>query len=77
MVSEEERAHFRSIAQGMEELNRDAVRRAAFSAPGKNIEEGLAWSEMVSALAADLSRPDEVSPASLWRERALRRPNTR
>jgi hypothetical protein len=30
-------------------------------------------SEFAAAFGADLSRPDEVSPARLWRERAARR----
>ncbi len=76
MASANDKMHFRAIAEGMEELNREATRRAAARSPGENIEIAFrltrAATRGVSAWA--LARPeDEVSPASLWRELQLRR----
>ena len=68
MVSEKDRAHFRRIAEAEASLNRDALRADAAREPGANIELGLALSEFAAAFAGDLSRPDEVAPASLWRK---------
>ncbi len=69
MVSAKDREHFRRIAEAEAELNREAVRESAARSPGENIALGFALSEFAVAFGADLSRPDEVSPASLWRER--------
>lgn len=67
-----ERAHFHRIAEVEVELNREAMRADAGRLPGANIALGFALSEFAAAFGADLSRPDEVSPASLWRARERR-----
>jgi len=73
MVSAKDREHFRRLAELEGELNREAIRESAARTPGENIALGFALSEFATAFGADLSRPDEVSPARLWRERATRR----
>jgi len=73
MVSAKDREHFRRIAEVEAELNAEAIRDSAARSPGENIALGFALSEFAAAFGADLSRPDEVSPARLWRERAARR----
>ena len=76
MVSAQDREHFRCLAEREAELNRDAIRESAARTPGENIALGFALSEFASAFGGDLSRPDEVSPAALWRERVARRTGT-
>ena len=71
-MSEKERVWLKSIANGMAELNREAIHRAARRSPGENIEVGLDLSELASAIATHLERPDEVPPVSIWRQLALR-----
>jgi len=71
MVSPEDREHFQRLGEAEAELNREAIRECAARTPGENIALGFALSEFGVAFGADLSRPDEVSPARLWRERAL------
>ena len=71
MVSVEDREHFRRIAEAEADLDRESIRAAAARSPGENIALGLELSEFASAFGGDLSRPDEVAPACLWR--ALRR----
>ncbi len=73
VVSEKDRAHFRRIAEAEAELNRDAVRDAAVCEPGVNIALGIALSEFAASFGGDLSRPEEVSPAGLWRARTRQR----
>jgi hypothetical protein len=73
VVSDSDREHFRRIAEAEAELNREAIRDCAARTPGANIALGFALSAFATAFGADLSRPDEVSPASLWRERVSRR----
>jgi len=69
VVSESARAHFLRIAEAEAELNAESLRFDAEQSPGDNILRGLELSEFAAAFGADLSRPDEVSPASLWRTR--------
>jgi hypothetical protein len=73
MVSAKDREHFQRIAAFEAELNREAIRESAARTPGENIALGFALSEFAVAFGADLSRPDDVSPARLWRERAASR----
>jgi hypothetical protein len=73
MVSAGDREHFRRIAEAELELNREALRESAARSPAHNIALGFALSEFAAAFGADLSRPDDVSPARLLRERASRR----
>ena len=73
MVSAKDREHFRRIAEAEAELNREAIRESAARTPGDNIALGFALSAFAAAFGADLSRPDEVSPARLWHERTARR----
>lgn len=77
MVSESARAHFRCIAEAEAELNAESLRLDAEQSPGDNILRGLELSEFATAFGADLSRPDEVSPASLWRARRQHDPRER
>lgn len=72
MVSDHDREHFRRIADAERELERQALHDAAGRDPGLNIEIGLELSEFAAAFGADLSRPDDVSPASLWAARTNR-----
>jgi len=69
MVSEEDRQHFRRIAEVEAELNREAIRASAARTPGENIALGLALSAFAAAFGGDLSHPDDVPPISLWRVR--------
>jgi len=69
MVSEEDRQHFRRIAEVEAELNREAIRGSAARTPGENIALGLALSAFAAAFGGDLSHPDDVRPISLWRVR--------
>lgn len=69
MVSEREGEHFRRIAQAESELNRDAIRACALRDPGANIELGLELSDFAISFGAELTRPDEVAPICLWRQR--------
>jgi hypothetical protein len=71
MVSVKDREHFRRIAEYEAELNREAIRESAARTPGENIALGFALSEFAMAFGADLSRPEEVSPAHLWRARVV------
>jgi hypothetical protein len=77
MVSAKDREHFRRIAEAELELNRESVRESAARSPGENIALGFALSEFGASFGADLFRPDEVSPASLWRERTSHRSSKR
>ncbi len=77
MVSERARAHFRCIAEAEAELNAESLRHDAEQSPGDNILRGLELSEFATAFGADLSRPDEVSPAALWRTRKRHAPAER
>ena len=77
VVSEKERTHFRRIAAAEDDLNRESLARDARRSPGVNIALGLALSEFATTFGADLSRPDEVSPASLWRSRGRHSPAQR
>lgn len=52
------------------ELARESIQAAATRAPGKNIALGLELGEFAAAFGGDLTRPDEISPASLWRDRS-------
>ena len=71
VVTEQDREHFRLIAETEAQLNLESVRACALRDPGRNIEIALALSEFAAAFGADLSRPDEVSIAQLWRARRL------
>lgn len=67
MVSPRDRAHFARIAAAELELAREAAAEGARRTPGDSILLGLELSEFASAFGGDLSHPDDVSPASLWR----------
>jgi hypothetical protein len=69
LVSEKDRRHFRFIAETEAELNRESIQACARRDPGKNVEIGLALSELAASFGADLSRPDEVSLIALWKAR--------
>ena len=73
MVSERDRAHFDRIALAEAELNRDAIRACAARSPGTNVEIGLELGDFALAFGGDLTRPDEVAPIELWRQRAATR----
>ena len=73
MVSDSDRDHFRRIAEAEARFNRAAVRACAARTPGANIALGFALSAFATAFGADLSRPDEASPARRWRERTIHR----
>ena len=77
MTSTKDREHFRRIAEVEADLNREAVRESAARSPGDNIALGFALSKFAAAFGADLSRPDDVSPASLWRKRTAHRTSDR
>jgi hypothetical protein len=72
MVSEKDREHFRRIAAGELELNRDAIRACAARSPGANVALGLELSDLAISFGGDQTRPDEVAPVRLWRERGRR-----
>lgn len=72
VVSASDRAHFRRLAEIEAALNQESIRECAARTPGENIAIGFALSEFAAAFGADLSRPDDVSPAHLWRERINR-----
>jgi hypothetical protein len=69
MVSEQDRDHFRRIAEIEAALNQEAIRACAARSPGENVAIGLEWSEFATSFARDLSRADEVAPIMLWRRR--------
>jgi len=68
--------HLRVIAEGERELAADSIRAAANRDPGMNVAVGLELGEFAAAFGGDLSREDEVSPASLWLARRRRPPRT-
>jgi hypothetical protein len=69
MVSQKDRDHFRRIAEAEVSLNRESLRACAARSAGENIALGLELSVFAIAFGADLSRPDEVAPIQLWRQR--------
>ena len=72
VVSASDRDHFRRLAEIEAALNQESIWECAARSPGENIALGFALSEFAAAFGADLSRPDDVSPARLWRDRANR-----
>jgi hypothetical protein len=70
MVSERDRDHFRRIAEVEDELNREAVHRCAARTPEVNVGLGLELSDFALEFGGDLTRPDEVAPIQLWRDRS-------
>jgi hypothetical protein len=72
MVSEKDRAHFRRLAEGEAELNREALLACAARSPGANIALGLELSDFAINFGGDQTRPEEVAPIQLWRDRGRR-----
>jgi hypothetical protein len=72
MVSEKDRAHFRSIAAGLDALEREELVRAAARPVGANIEIAFDLSRFVMSRSSDFSREEPVSIAQLWRDRGRR-----
>jgi hypothetical protein len=75
VVSQQDRAHFDLIAVTEQELAREAVEECAQRTPGENIALGFELSEFASAFGGDVSHPEDVSPASLWRTRSRAGPS--
>ncbi len=73
MVTARDRAHFDRIAAAEAKLNRDAICACAARLPGRNIEIGLELSDFALAFGGDLTRPEEVPPIRLWRQRRATR----
>lgn len=73
MVSRRDRAHFDLIALTERELAREAIEESARRTPGESIALGLELSEFASAFGGDVSHPEDVSPASVWRTRVRTR----
>jgi hypothetical protein len=69
MVSERDREHFRRLAAAEAEFNQESMRECAARGPGENIALGFALSAFAAAFAGDQSRPEEIAPAALWRQR--------
>jgi hypothetical protein len=72
VVSASDRKHFQRLAEIEAVLKQESIRECAARSPGENIALGFALSEFAAAFGADLSLPDEVSPARLWRDRPNR-----
>lgn len=68
MVSDEDRAHFRRIAEAMERVNREELARDARRPPGEKIEAALRLSRHVPPASARGRRlgPEPVAPIALW-----------
>jgi hypothetical protein len=71
MVSEKDRAHFRSIAAGLDSLEREELAVAGRRPSGANIAISFDLSRFVMSRSSDFSRPLPVSLAKLWRDRHL------